>query len=432
MPEDEVELIDYLRVIWKRRWLIVGGTLACMVAALAVSYWLPKVYQGSVILETGKVYSLTRGDQQEKTELIEDPRNMEVLLKSDGMMYELKKHLGSDEDIGALRNAITIDVKANPLIVISLKMQDQRAIVDGLAFVADHIISEHQKRYEVIVQKLDQDLSVTLNKIKYPAEKITENNLKREQILEKIQGNAHKQEQVRQKIHANAGKLEQLKEKIKNIETQILVENEQINTDHAYGKTVEDQIKTVTEAVMESKKRMSQLNMKKASPMEILFLQTTLQNHELRLSDFKREINDLKQREDDRQKQIADRQKQMADLRSQMNDLDSQNADLEIHIRDLDATDADLKIQFHDLSTQNSDLKGQIEDLKQTLSTLENYKSNSKNTRYRTQPVVQEKPVAPRKRLNMMLAGVIGLMSTLMLAFFVEYIEKVNVSKQST
>ncbi len=429
MPEEEIELIDYLRVIWKRRWLIVGGTLVCMIAALAVSYWLPKVYQGSVILETGKVYSLTRGDQQEKTELIEDPKNMEVLLKSDGMIYDLKNHLGSDEDIGALRNAITIDVKANPLIVINLKMQDQRAIVDGLTFVADRIISEHQKRYEVTVQKLDQDLSVTQSKMKYPAEKITENNLKREQILEKIQGNAHKQEQVRQKIHANAGKLEQLKEKIKNIEAQISVENEQINTDHAYGKTVEDQVKTVMEAVTESKKRMSQLDLKKASPMELLFLQTTLQNHELRLADFKREINDLKQREDDRQKQIADRQKQMADLRSQMNDLDAQSADLEIHIRDLDATDADLKIQFHDLSTQNSDLKGQMEDLKQTLSTLENYKSVSKNTRYRTQPVVQEKPVAPRKRLNVMLAGVIGLMSTLMMAFFVEYIEKVNVKR---
>lgn len=428
--EEEVELIDYLRVIWKRHWLIGGGTLACIAAALAVSYTLPKVYQGSVVLETGKLYSLTRGDQQEKVELIEDPKSLETLLKSDGVLYELKQHLAQrleDEiDINSLRRSITIDVKTNPLIIIGLKLQDREAIPDALTFLADRIIHEHQKRYEMIAQKLDQDLSVTLTKMKYPAEKIVENSRKREQILEKIRGNAQKREQIHHKIRANHNKLEQLKEKVKSIETQISVENGQIQTDHAYRKTVEDQIKNITGAISESKKQISELDLKKASPMELLFLQATPQNHELRLADFKREINDLKQREDERQKQIADRHKQMADLRSQMNDLESQNADLEIQTHDLDAIDADLRLQLHDLNTQNSDFKNQIEDLKQTFSTLENYKAVSQNTRYRTQPVVQEKPVAPRKRLNLMLAGVIGLMSTLMLSFFVEYLETAN------
>ena len=33
MEKDAIELVDYLRVIWKRKRLIIVGTLVCMVAA---------------------------------------------------------------------------------------------------------------------------------------------------------------------------------------------------------------------------------------------------------------------------------------------------------------------------------------------------------------------------------------------------------------
>ena len=32
--EDEINLIDYLRVLWKRKWLIIGGTLICAMSRL--------------------------------------------------------------------------------------------------------------------------------------------------------------------------------------------------------------------------------------------------------------------------------------------------------------------------------------------------------------------------------------------------------------
>ncbi len=58
MEEDTVELIDYLRVIWKRKRLIIVGTLACMAAtAGVVSFMLPEVYKASVtfLLEESKI-----------------------------------------------------------------------------------------------------------------------------------------------------------------------------------------------------------------------------------------------------------------------------------------------------------------------------------------------------------------------------------------
>ncbi|MFQ5863519.1 MAG: Wzz/FepE/Etk N-terminal domain-containing protein, partial [Candidatus Brocadiales bacterium] len=57
MEENTVELIDYLVVIWKRKRLIIVGTLACMVTAGVVSLLLPEVYKASVtfLLEESKI-----------------------------------------------------------------------------------------------------------------------------------------------------------------------------------------------------------------------------------------------------------------------------------------------------------------------------------------------------------------------------------------
>ena len=43
-PEDEVGLIDLLRVIWKWKFLIIGGVVVCAVVAFVISSMLPKIY----------------------------------------------------------------------------------------------------------------------------------------------------------------------------------------------------------------------------------------------------------------------------------------------------------------------------------------------------------------------------------------------------
>jgi uncharacterized protein involved in exopolysaccharide biosynthesis len=50
VPEDEVNLLDYWRVIWKRRRLIGGLFGAVVVTALVVSLLLPKIYESTATL----------------------------------------------------------------------------------------------------------------------------------------------------------------------------------------------------------------------------------------------------------------------------------------------------------------------------------------------------------------------------------------------
>jgi len=51
--EDEINLIDYLKVLWKWKWLIMAGTLVCGIVAAVISLQMPKIYEISTVIEPG-------------------------------------------------------------------------------------------------------------------------------------------------------------------------------------------------------------------------------------------------------------------------------------------------------------------------------------------------------------------------------------------
>jgi capsular polysaccharide biosynthesis protein len=54
MEEGAVELSDYIRVVWKRKILIIVGTLVCIVAGVAMSLRSPTTCRAEVLIRVGK------------------------------------------------------------------------------------------------------------------------------------------------------------------------------------------------------------------------------------------------------------------------------------------------------------------------------------------------------------------------------------------
>ncbi len=364
MSEEEIELIDCLRVVWKRHWLVIGGITVFMLAALVYSLSLPVIYEGSVVLEVGRVYSLSLGGWQEKLDLIEDPKNIETLLKSNDVLNQLKEKVGRGLDARVLKQAIKIDVRSNPLIEINLKLQDPSAIIEGLTFLTQWVIIEHKKKYDLAIQALNNNISSIRAEINSPAHN------RRKNIQLKVQ----------------------IEEKIKNIKEQLLSESELTKTDRAYREALEQQILSVLTEVEKSKKKISVLNSEMASNIEILIVESILQNYELQLPKLQQELHRLNQSE-------AERQKQKEALNSLITDLEMQNVEY-----------------------QND-----VQNLRLTISMLNNLKGASENTKLRTAPIVHEKPISSGAVRNVIIAGILGLMLTIILAFFLEYQEKENV-----
>ena len=51
MDEYEVELIDYLRVIWKGKWIILASLVIALVVTASIMWTRPNEYAGTVSLK---------------------------------------------------------------------------------------------------------------------------------------------------------------------------------------------------------------------------------------------------------------------------------------------------------------------------------------------------------------------------------------------
>ena len=88
--EDEIELMDYLKVLWKWKYLILVGTLVCVVAAAVISLNMTKIYGITTVLQPGMLKATEDG----KIVYIDSPENIKAVIET-----------------GALNGAVLKDIK---------------------------------------------------------------------------------------------------------------------------------------------------------------------------------------------------------------------------------------------------------------------------------------------------------------------------------
>jgi uncharacterized protein involved in exopolysaccharide biosynthesis len=76
------------------------------------------------------------------------------------------------------------------------------------------------------------------------------------------------------------------------------------------------------------------------------------------------------------------------------------------------------------MQSEIKDLESEGELILQGIKSIEFKKKNIQNIQVVKSPQASRSPIKPKTRLNVMLAGVVGLFLTVFLSFFVEYISK--------
>ncbi len=146
--EQEVELIDYLRVIWKRKGLIVGGTLLAGATALVVSLSMPKTYETSRTLKIGvlpggiyKGKVIAGKDIESREAVIGRLRDHRFLRKG---IQELQLKLTAKD----MAYRISIDPKVNPHVRYQVQASDPRLATRFADWLAEAIITIHRNVFE--------------------------------------------------------------------------------------------------------------------------------------------------------------------------------------------------------------------------------------------------------------------------------------------
>ena len=87
--EDEIELMDYLKVIWKWKYLILVGTLVCAIGAAVVSLNMAKVYGISTVLQPG----ILKVTEDGKISYIDSPKNIKALIETGAFDEKILKNI---------------------------------------------------------------------------------------------------------------------------------------------------------------------------------------------------------------------------------------------------------------------------------------------------------------------------------------------------
>ncbi len=182
---EEVELIDYLRVIWKRKWLIFVITLLTIVGTGIMSIRMPKIYQADALIEIGKVIAIpTTTATTPTTTPVTSPKEMVEYLSfkyGSGPLI-----VNGREEEGSLKAQV---VEGTNLVRVTMEGPGQEKIKEILKRVIDDLIEDHFERtrasiqtYSAYIERLEADVRKIQREIKPAEEKIEKINPDKEYL----------------------------------------------------------------------------------------------------------------------------------------------------------------------------------------------------------------------------------------------------------
>ncbi len=179
--EKEIELIDYINVMWKRKGLIVGGTLVAAATALVVSLSMPKMYEVSRTLKIGRLPGGISDGRMIEGKLIETRDDVIARLNDHRILRTAVEKIHPGLTSTEMNSLVSIGRKPNPDVHYTVQANDPevgRQIADQLA---EYIIKIHRPIFDIglqITKSYEAELETNIRSLE------TENrNLKR--ILEK-------------------------------------------------------------------------------------------------------------------------------------------------------------------------------------------------------------------------------------------------------
>jgi hypothetical protein len=179
VEEDTIELIDYLRIVWKRKGLIIIGTLLCMVVAGVVSVMQPKTYRAEAIIKVGKVLKTPFPRPSFPRSSFPPVESSEDMVQSIASRYGIE-----DKETPNYPMSAQV-VKGTSLIKIVQEGPDRKMVSERLKGVVDKIVSSHHKKieaffepYREVIGTLEGDIKMMEAEIVSTQEKISSFNQK--------------------------------------------------------------------------------------------------------------------------------------------------------------------------------------------------------------------------------------------------------------
>ena len=157
-PEDEIELIDLLRVIWKWKYLILGGTFVCAFAALVISSIMPKIYRIEMVIRPG---ILSFGEDG-KNVYIDTPDNIKALIDTGAFGKKILDNLEESNTTDIPRELhfkVTLP-KSSSTLKINCDTQHVEQGIMILKLLGKFLMEEYGNLVRYFQNEIDRDTNI--------------------------------------------------------------------------------------------------------------------------------------------------------------------------------------------------------------------------------------------------------------------------------
>ncbi|HEB36045.1 hypothetical protein LCGC14_0742080 [marine sediment metagenome] len=366
--EDEFVLMDYLNVIWKRKWLIVIPTLFLVIAVGIISFLLPKQWEIDAIIAPGKFLIQ---DQQGgfKEIMVVEPKQIANQINEKSYDHLIATELNLDiMDFPKLKAENIRDTK---LVHISIKENDVDKAKMILHSLFNRLNKELDKKIDVEIKGIDIEIANNKNLIK-------QKELDKKNKLGEVKLNQIEKNKTRQEMVSGGNKL----------------------------KISEDRVRSIMDEMKAVKKRIGELERLQREALAgekegISAISLLLYSNEVQQS--LRYYNTL-------------------DEKLSNEKIIQENLSLSIKEKNEEIKQFDIQIER--IKTEINKINNEIDIIKNNIEFLNERKGRIDYTQLIKEPTSSLRPVNPKKKLNVLVAGILGLMAFTMIAFFLESLEK--------
>ncbi len=364
--EDEINLIDYLRVLWKWKWLIVAGTLVCAIIAAVISLQMPRIYEISTVIEPGIAGIKADGGFM----YIDSVANISGKISEGIYNRKVEEALHLDTLKTRVGFKSTVSKGSNAVKITS---QWQEGDTDLGVKVVRQMVGLLSSDYGKIVEqrKGDYDKQVFMEQ-----NEISKIKTERKDIDKQIKLELSEIEKTRNDIRLQQATLENIRQR--------------------KGELLEELkgVKENTEKIVQQRDAL----LKDKTPdrdISLLLYSTTIQQNVAYFNQLSNQVYDLGTREKKIEAELDGSSKKIDDIKTGIERLN------------LNKTEG---------------LQAKIAYINAQINALDLEKELISNIQIIQEPEVSLHPVKPKKKQIVLLAGVVALFMLIFLAFFIEYI----------
>ena len=436
--ENERELMDYLNVLWKRKWLIIIPTFILVVAVGVYSFFLPRVWEIDAIIMPSKFFIQTEGGRFEEVFPV-DPKQIASQINEATYNNLIAAELNLD--IRELPKLKAENLKETKMVRISTRVNDVEKAKPILYSLFTHIKRDLDKKIDIEIKGIDTQVASKENAIKQDEISIKDHEnqiaLINLQIEDKENEIKTKGNEIKKKnndlqlkdldIQSKEIEKDRIKKEITSFQNKLKISEERVKSIMAEMKAVKKRIDELDE---QQRKALSEKK-EGTDAISLLLYSNEVQQNLRYYNTLEEKLSTEKITQENLYLAIRNKEEELRQIDNQIQQIDPQKDTIKAEIDNI-MTEIDMiKTSIEKVKNEIKTVKNEIEKINNTINTqeteitlLEDKKARIDYAQLLKEPTSSLGPVFPKKKRNVMIAGILGLMIFTILAFFLEYIEE--------